>query len=854
MSYCNSSNSLLDKFSNIGTGNFGQWGNDENGNPCFYLKTESVVNQDVWHLVGNDRITATVHGQGYVQIYAWDRGPQLLNRYEPEKGLYAGGYSLIIIEGNQLITLLGETCKDSAYRIIWGYGYAKKIIHNPLLYIEEIIYAPEGNDPVIIHNLKVRNISSEQQRLFIIPVWEPNWYPIDPGLIMTPPYDKFWNWLRKRRGKKIRNKATIVASGDTLFLRYPATEQVGKRTSWKVMPVDGFFMTSLNTCESEQCFAKRDELEKFLNTAIKNYTKQKLKVNSNPIFAFLYKGKLEPDGEISLRYLVGYGPAEKIPDYKAKYYSENPPNHKKQIYADIPDITVPVTRELKWHSYYLQAGSIYSEYFNRYFVDQGSAYGYIHGASGAPRDWAFFSVPLTYLRPDLAREMLLFLCQLQNRKTGKLPYTLAGNGKATGAGVHSWSSDLDLFFLYAFSEYLGATFDTAILEEEVPFRDMDFSYKANVLEHIKKSFLHLTESIGTGKHGLIRCGTGDWNDAFLAFSSFPPLTMLRGESVLNSALAVLVLPEIAQWIASYDSQLAESMKNFAQQQKQALQSLWNGKWFPRGYVGIGNKRLGDNHIFLDVQPFTILANVLNEEQKQILLRAIKEKCVDTQPFGATCLVPPMKGRFLEPGSDTNGGSWYAINAWLTWAWGQCNPQEAWNFFLKNTLFTHADAYPHIWYGIWSGPDAYNSAEHPRAGETFCLNFTPMTQFPVMNMNCHAGILYSALKLFGLCPRDKILYIDPKVPFEKFTLKTPLISCSYQPDRVKVQYNPVCSGEITLSIKLPPLLRIKPDSLKITLNDNPYYYFQNTPNNYIMFTAKIQNHTPLTLDIHKKTES
>jgi len=840
----------FDVYPNVGAGNFGYWDKDEQGKPCYHLNTKDKLDTDVWHLVGNDHITATAHAKGFVQIYAWDRGPQVLNYYDPENDMKGGGYYWIFSDKTRLCTYLEENHTNTNYEIIWGCGYIRKIIKNSCLCVEETLSTPDGKDSVLIHELKIQNITKETQNLLVIPIWEPNWFPINPGLIMTPPYNKFWNMLRKRKGKKVQNSAKCLIENDTLIVQFTKKKERLSKSSWSVMPVDTFFISSLNNQSPKYLFTNKNLFEKFIHSVYKeNIFSQKRKTSDKycNLLSFVEEQSLKAEEEISMKYIVGYGSIEKIKEYKSKYTASKViTKDKKYISIHIPEMEMPIDRELRWHSYYLQAGCVYSEYFNRYFVDQGSAYGFIHGASGAPRDWAFFIAPLIYLRPDLAREMLFFLCQLQDEKTGKLPYALVGNGKATGAGVHSWSSDLDLFFLWAVSEYLGATFDTAILQEEVPFRDRSSSQGATFLAHIEKAFYHLTHKVSTGKHGLIRSGTGDWNDVFLAFSPFPPITMLRGESVFNSAMAVMVLPEIARWIEPHNPTLSKTINSFAQTQQQILKSLWNGKWFPRGYIGIGDRKLGDENLFLDVQPFAILTNLLDNKGKKGLIKTIKEKCVDTQPFGATCLVPPMKGKFLEPGSDTNGGVWYAINAWLLWAWSECNPQEAWDFLLKNTLFAHAEVYPNIWYGIWSGPDAYNSAEHPRAGETFCLNFTPMTQFPIMNMNCHAGILFAVLKIFGLCPQSGSLFINPKVPFDKFSLQTSLISYTYEPKKIELRYSPVCNGNMSLCIKLNQTICSSLAQIKVYLNGIAFSQFNINKENILSLTTNIEKAKPLSL--------
>ena len=56
-------------------------------------------------------------------------------------------------------------------------------------------------------------------------------------------------------------------------------------------------------------------------------------------------------------------------------------------------------------------------------------------------------MPLTYLRPALARETLQLIMHLTHADTGEIPYAFAGYGIHDGASVHEHPSDLDLYFL-----------------------------------------------------------------------------------------------------------------------------------------------------------------------------------------------------------------------------------------------------------------------------------------------------------------------------------------------------------------------------------------------------------------------
>ena len=117
---------------------------------------------------------------------------------------------------------------------------------------------------------------------------------------------------------------------------------------------------------------------------------------------------------------------------------------------------------------------------------------------------------------------------------------------------------------------------------------------------------------------------------------------------------------------------------------------------------------------------------------------------------------------LAPGWDVNGGVW-AVNGLLAWAYATVDPELAWTSVAKQSFAAHASAYPEVWYGIWSGPDAYNAWFGSRPGETFVQPATPMRDFPVMNANAHAGPLLALFKVLGLEATAEGVRVDARAP-------------------------------------------------------------------------------------------
>lgn len=157
------------------------------------------------------------------------------------------------------------------------------------------------------------------------------------------------------------------------------------------------------------------------------------------------------------------------------------------------------------------------------------------------------------------------------------------------------------------------------------------------------------------------------------------------------------------------------------------------------------------------------------------------------------------------GTMTNGGVWPSINGTLIWALALTDGAQAWDEWKKNTLAAHAQAYPEIWYGIWSGPDFYNSvlsrypgqtmfAEEPSADHKVQadLGFN-WTDFPVMNMHPHAWPLYSAAKLLGLEFHETGVSFKPRLPLAEYEFTSPLLGFKKSKDGYSGWYAPAAAG-------------------------------------------------------------
>ncbi len=473
-------------------------------------------------------------------------------------------------------------------------------------------------------------------------------------------------------------------------------------------------------------------------------------------------------------------------------------------------------REMYWHAYNLLSSTVYNAFHNVHLIPQGSAYLYLHGADGAPRDQALFTLPMTYLNPNLARDMLRLIMRLTDAKTGQIAYAFAGHGIISdGMGIHTKPSDLDLFFLLAMGEYLSATGDFGFLNEEVPFypSDENTADNATVLDHIRTAVEHIFEGIGTGDNGLIKVGSGDWSDSIVLetalsdgvgpFGATYQNSKAHGESVMNSQMALYILPLIAALIAPYDAQLSDYIYDRPKQPdrlerlKEAVANQWDERgWYKRAILrGHSNQQIEIKHFCLESQPWALISRLAHDEGREAeLIERIDEQLDRPSPIGATLV--------------EKGMVWPAVSQLMTWAYARCGrDQLAWRSLNRNTFAAHSLVYPAVWLNTWSGPDGINglSAQPEQRGGTWSSPITPMTDFPVMNANQDAMALLGLLRVCGIepAPNGDGLVIHPHVPRERFKLVMPLLSLEVQPGHIAGRYRAVAAGSRKLYVHVPP---------------------------------------------------
>jgi hypothetical protein len=859
-----------------GSGYFGEWITDRHGLPAYRYTCNQTIDPkaktpvhkewraptDQTHQVGNDRLVAAVSNYGYLQVRQDEGSPKFLNDYSPENNRYGAGIGYLT-DGTSLLSTYYPGGGDSFERIL-GAGYLRKTVKGKGYGVDQVIFAPFGDDPILISQVSVANHGHATAKVRWVEYWGCHNYQfsyrslMEAAALSGAPKAAA---MRREFAERFSHQFQALEHGAGLmesqkFLgRTPQDEQIwqGIQNYMKVNPTT-FFGPPLPQLAPDATMEDVNPPPTFLvsldapvdgfstngaaffgSGSVEHPSGVAHKLGNDlgaagPESALLVERELDlgPSESRTIYFMYGYLPegfelTGLVRKYKADVASLW--GHSSAAWkADglrLRSASEPwVERETAWHNYYLRSDLTYDSFFREHILSQGHVYQYVLGFQGAARDPLQHALPFIFSRPEIVRGILRYTLK-EIQADGSIPYGIVGSGVPMPSIFHP--SDLELWLLWLASEYVLATRDKAFLEEKVPTypRHEAGPNDATVRELLARSYTHLVEGIGVGEHGLMRLSNGDWNDA-VVLSPVPPerLAEVRqhGESVLNAAMACYVLDYYARLLRSIgDTKMAGEAHAKAEAQRQAVRAQWSGRWFRRVWLNAQLGWLGDEQLWLEPQPWAIIGGAATPEQSKVLVEAVDELLRKPSPIGALYQNKGLVKSYLlgSPlGSATNAGVWPSLNGTLIWALALVNGGEAWDEWKKNTLAVHAEAYPEVWYGIWSGPDTYNSVLSKYPGQTTFAEAGPegtpemdlginWTDFPVMNMHPHAWPLYSAAKLLGLEFHESGVTFAPSLPLAEYEFTSPLLGLKKSGTGYSGWYAPARAGRWEIELRLPP---------------------------------------------------
>ncbi|MEA2399159.1 MAG: cellobiose phosphorylase, partial [Thermoleophilaceae bacterium] len=759
---------------------------------------------DAWHQVGNDHVIADAFNHGYTQLWSQDRRWEWTNFYQASGKHFAGGYGYLRVDGKTVSTLYDDRPSGAPTEREFGTGYYRKRVQAHGVDVQDFVYAPFGDDPLLLHDVTLRNTTASAKQVSWFEYWDVNPYQqsIKTNLgLGLPSYDASARTL---------SVAQLPDSEDHDPLSIFAAALQG--------PVGGFDTSTQTFFGAGGRAAPAAVAADHLAGTIAPPNPEGN--SGQTMFAFRAPLTLAPGQSVTLRYAYGAAHANRIAGLVSRYrQASDPLATSERAWADwVPQASLGpnsawLSRELQWDAYMLRSGASYEDCQGRHIISQGGYYQYDTAFQGAFRDPLQHMLPIVYSDPALARDVLIYSAQEQPPGAGAIPYAMVENCKRLDLGT---SDDLDLWLLYAASEYGLASRDFAFFDQQVGYQGAG---SGSFWDHLKLAYQHQEAQLGP--HGdYITGATGDWSDFSTEF-------LQMTESNLVTAQLAYVYPRLAQLAdARGDHAFAAQLRSSAARDLATTRREWTGRgWYSRGYSG--NTQLGQGAIFGEPQPWAMLAGAPSASQAGTLVANIRRFLTGVgappqlhgpartgssqSPSANDPLVtehsqPPVGDAVGTHNAVWVGGTWYAINGALAWGLGTLEGvvphavDYAFDEFKRNTLAAHADTYPGHWDGVISVDDVCRSF-YSDAPSTCGTGLSSAYEGQIMHQP--AWSLFDAVKLAGIEPTAAGYAIAPHLPFEHFSLRFPNVGVAYETGRARGYVTPQRDGSMQLDVRLAP---------------------------------------------------
>jgi len=421
---------------------------------------------------------------------------------------------------------------------------------------------------------------------------------------------------------------------------------------------------------------------------------------------------LNPGEAVEFTFAVGYGSSSDAKDARARcadtsWEGEMALWSEHLAPADLPAAPEAWMRaECLWTSAQFLCFRNFSTYLNEFTVSLG---GYGWGGCNQ-RELSENALGLSCPFPDVAEGNLRWTAKSQFT-SGDLPDAFIPkppNDPSPPSIIGS--SDTEPWFLLALMEHARTERGRAFLDTSHPYAN---GPAATVWQHAVATFRWIRDQIGVGRHGLVKSHHGDWNDYL-----FPMGAAGEGESMMNTGITARAYDLFAaEATRRGENNLAAAATEACQSLREAAGRAFDQTHFPRGFTDAG-RAIGatvDERCFINAQSWAALGGCGTPEQRRTALQHALE--VNHDPRGLTLVSRPfpspppadVSSLPIPAGEGENGGVWPQAVAWFIWALAEDGLRDEALATCKRMSFRHAaEIYPDTPFGLFNGPDCYNS--------------------------------------------------------------------------------------------------------------------------------------------------
>jgi len=363
----------------------------------------------------------------------------------------------------------------------------------------------------------------------------------------------------------------------------------------------------------------------------------------------------------------------KIVDQELKKLKEYWEENLSKLQIETPDKEMNDQVNV-WNQYQCMQTFNWSRYASYYEAGIGRGMGF--------RDSNQDTLGFVHILPKQVRKRILDLAAVQFPEGD----TYHQYSPLTGQGALYGYSDDPLWLVFSTVNYIRETGDWSILKEKVAFAERktlvpaqqghhEFGYRARSTEHGARStgtlYEHLKRAVrfvanNLGPHGLPKAGFADWNDCL---NMFGPKG--KAESVLVAELLVLAAREMEHITKGHDRKLFATIA--AKMVKAIAKHGWDGAWFKRAFDDsgkpVGSKANKEAQIFLETQPWAVIAGATDEERAKKCMNSVHQKLFTKH--GIKLLTPAFTKFYPElgeistypPGLKENASIFCHPNPW-----------------------------------------------------------------------------------------------------------------------------------------------------------------------------------------------